>query len=122
MNSYYKRIKRYKKELHLDDNPQGFLCDDEDRAIINVGAENYDDVFSPYCFKGGDTLPLELVSYLNQKANTIPLDYDLVIRFHVKQASEEKRREIKAAVRENYKNDIRSIDRKMNRTFVFTLW
>ncbi len=27
----------------------GFVCDDQGRAIINVGAENYDDIFSPYC-------------------------------------------------------------------------
>lgn len=65
----------------------GFVCDDQGRAIINVGAENYDDIFSPYCYKGGDTLSSSLVEYLNQKSNVIPLEYDLTIKFHVKDAN-----------------------------------
>ena len=115
------RIKKYKKQLHLKPNNDGFVCDDENRAIINVGAENYDDIFSPYCYKGGDTLSSNLVEYLQQKSNAIPIDYDLTIRFHVKNASEEKRKEIELAVRENYQSEILGIDKRMNRATIFSI-
>ncbi len=115
------RIKKYKKQLHLKPNYDGFVCDDEDRAIINVGAENYDDIFSPYCYKGGDTLSSDLVGYLQQKSNAITLDYDLTIRFHVKNASEEKRKEIELAVRENYQSEIQGLDKRMNRATIFSI-
>ncbi len=50
------RIKSLKNKLKEIEDGDGFVCDDQGRAIINVGAENYDDIFSPYCYKGGDTL------------------------------------------------------------------
>ena len=115
------RIKKYKKELNIKPNNDGFLCDDGNRAIINVGAENYDDIFSPYCYKGGDTLSSDLVGYLQQKANAIPLDYDLTIRFHVRNANEDKRKEIELALRENYKSEIQGIDKRMNRATIFSI-
>lgn len=116
------RIKALKKKFNTTSVEQGFVCDGEERAIINVGAENYDDIFSPYCYKGGDTLSPTLVDYLQQKSNTIPLDYDLTIRFHVKNANEQKRKEIQAAVKENYRSDTLGIERKMHRTTMFSLW
>ena len=115
------RIKKLKQKLSMIDDGEGFVCDEEDRAIINVGAENYDDVFSPYCYKGGDTLSSSLVEYLNQKAGAVPLDYDLTIRFHVKDATEAKRKEIQAAVKENYQSEVYAIERKMKRTTMFSV-
>src|SRR5574344_1156952 len=116
------RIQKLKKRLKFRTGKDGFNCDDEDRAIINVGAEYYDDIFSPYCYKGGDTLSQNLVDYLLEKAEAIPLDYDLVVRFHVKNASEEKRQEIKEAMRENFENDIHGIEKRLSRTLFFSLW
>ena len=115
------RINKLREKLNTIDDGDGFVCDEEDRAIINVGAENYDDIFSPYCFKGGDTLSSSLVDYLAQKSGAVPLDYDLTIRFHVKGASEEKRKEIQAAVKENYQSDVHAIERRMKRTTSFSL-
>ena len=117
-----KRIKILKQGLKYKKNNDDFVCDSDDRAIINVGAENYDDVYSPYCYKGGDTLASSLTEYMQQKANAVPLDYDLTIRFHVKHATEEKRKDIESAVKENYVNQIRGIDKRMQRTTIFSLW
>ena len=116
------RIRYFKKLLKNKIDDDGFTCDNKERAIINVGAENYDDIFSAFCYKGGDTLSRSLVEYLDQKASAVPLDYDLTIRFHVKNATEEKRREIKNALRENYQSDIHGIERRMNRTTIFSMW
>ena len=118
----YKRIKDLTTELNNIEDSDGFTCDKDGKAIINVGAENYDDIFSPYCFKGGDTLSLELVEYLWEKQAVIPLQYDLTLRFNVKNADEAKRKEIQMAVKENYENDIHGTDQRLHRLTVLSVW
>ncbi len=115
------RIKKLKNKLKEIEDGDGFVCDENGKAIINVGAENYDDIFSPYCYKGGDMLSSSLVEYLNQKSNVIPLEYDLTIKFHVKDATEEKRKEIQSALKENYQSSIYGVDLRMRRTAIFSL-
>ena len=117
-----RRISILKKKLKYKKNNDDFVCDSEDRAIINVGAENYDDIYSPYCYKGGDTLSSTLTEYLKQKSNAVPLSYDITIRFHVKHATEEKRKDIESAVKENYVNQIRAIDKRIQQTTIFSFW
>ena len=116
------RVKNLKDKLKEIEDSDGFVCDEKGRAIINVGAENYDDIFSPYCFKGGDTLSSSLVEYLNQKASVIPLEYDLTIKFHIKGANDEKRKEIQSALKENYESTIYAVDQRLHRTMIFSLW
>ena len=116
------RIKDLSAQLKNIEDSDGFVCDENGRGIINVGAENYDDIFSPYCFKGGDTLSLEMVEYLWEKQAVIPLDYDLTLRFNVKNANESKRKEIQTAVKENYEHDIRGTDQKLHRLRVLSIW
>ena len=118
----HNRIKDLSGQLKNIEDSDGFVCDDEGRGIINVGAENYDDIFSPYCFKGGDTLSLELVEYLWDKQGAIPLDYDLTMRFNVKKADENKRKEIQMAVKQNYENDIHATDQKLHRLTLLSIW
>ena len=116
------RIKQLKVKLKDLDDDDYFECDEEGRAIIEVGAENYDDIFSPYCYKGGDTLSLELVEYLKKQSGTIPLDYDLNVRFNVKNADEKKRKEIQMAVKENYEIDYMGIEQKINNLNLLSAW
>ena len=116
------RIKSLKNKLKEIEDGDGFVCDDQGRDIINVGAENYDDIFSPYCYKGGDTLSSSLVEYLNQRSNVIPLEYDLTIKFHVKDSNGEKKKEIQSAIKENYESAIYGVDQRMHRTTIFSLW
>ena len=117
-----KRLKHLSTQLKNIEDSDGFVCDDDGRAMINVGAENYDDIFSPYCFKGGDTLSLELVEYLWDKQGAVPLDYDLTLNFNVKNADENKRKEIQQAVKENYENDVHAVDQKLHRLYVLSGW
>jgi len=116
------RIRDLSAQFKNIEESDGFVCDEEGRGIINVGAENFDDIFSPYCFKGGDTLSLEMVEYLWEKQAAIPLDYDLTLRFNVKNASEARRKEIQTAVKENYENDIHGTDQKLHRLKVLSTW
>lgn len=117
-----KRIKELKSALKYKRHNNDFVIIDDERAIINIGAENYDDIFSPYCYKGGDTLSSTLVDYLQQKSNAVPYDYDLTMRFHVKNATEEKRLDIENAIKENYVNEVRGLEERMHRTTVFSMW
>ena len=48
-------------------------------------------------------------------------EYDLTMRFHVKNATEEKRQEIENAIKENYVNEARGIEERMHRTTIFSL-
>ncbi len=116
------RTKQLKDKFRSITNRKSFSFDSLGRAIIDVGAENYDDVFSQFCYKGGDTLSSSLVQYLMQKSNTIPLKYDLTIRFHIKNASEDKKQEIQNAVKQNYETDIQGINNRMNKALLFSLW
>ena len=50
------RLKQLKSRLRYKRKNDDFVTDENDNAIINIGAENYDDIFSSYCYKGGDTL------------------------------------------------------------------
>ena len=67
-------------------------------------------------------MSLELVDYLWEKQGAVPLDYDITIQFNVKDANEEKRKEIQAAVKENYEQDIHAIDRRLHRLSVLVTW
>lgn len=117
-----KRTKVLKRKLNELEDDDIFECDEEGNAIIEVGAENYDDIFSPYCYKGGDTLSLELVEYLKKQSGTIPLDYDLNIRFNVKNADEKKRKEIQMAVKENYEIDVLGLEQKIRNNTIKGIW
>ena len=117
-----RRLKQFKSRLTYKRKNDDFVTDESDNAIINIGAENYDDIFSSYCYKGGDTLSSELVEYLQKKSDAVPLDYDLTLKFHVKDATEEKRKDIQSALRENYVNDVREIQERIHRVTVFSIW
>ena len=57
-----------------------------------------------------------------EKQAAIPLDYDLTIRFNIKNASESRRKEIQTAVKENYENDIHGTEQKLHRLTVLSVW
>lgn len=116
-----KRIRDLKKSLKKSGNQNSYEINEDGQAVINIGAENYDDIFSPYCYKGGDSLAYEMVAYLEEKAESVPLDTDLVMRFHVKNASDSKRVEVEQAVRANFRNDIVGLKRQMRRNDIFSL-
>lgn len=119
----FKRLKKLRKGVAFKKNinKDGFKVDEEERAIINIGAEKYDDIFSPYCYKGGDMLAAQIKEYIEKKAETVPLDYDLTLRFHIKEASDTKRKEIKDALKENFETEIRGINKRMHSNNIISI-
>lgn len=98
---------------------------DEDangRGIIDVGAENYDDVFSYYDLDGESVLDREFEEFLEAKADAIPMNKELALHFHVKNATEGKRDEIDRTIKTNYKRVVRAYNRKLHRNTMFTIY
>ena len=54
--------------------------DSNGRGIIDVGAENYDDVFSYYDLDGEGVLDKEFDEFLEAKADAIPMKQELALR------------------------------------------
>lgn len=111
---------KLKKTKLVDD--EWYDIDGNGRGIIDVGAENYDDIFSYYDLDGENVLDREFDEFLEAKADAIPLGTELTLHFHVKNASEQKRDEIDRAVKNNYKRELRAINRKIKRNTIFSLY
>ena len=117
----YKRNKDLRKNTKLNKDEK-FKIDDEGRGVIEIGAENYEDIFSYYSLNGSNVLDWEFNNFLEAKADAIPLKYDLSLHFHIKQPDEIKEQEIKYAVKENYEREIHSINRKLHSNTMFALY
>ena len=119
-------FKKYKQTRKLEHSKltedEWYDVDSNGRGIIDVGAENYDDIFSYYDLDGESVLEKEFDSFLEAKADAIPLDVELALHFHVTSPSKIKRKEIESAVKNNYKREIRALNRKIHRLSVFTLY
>ena len=117
----YKRYRDLKKNTKLNTDEK-FKVDQDGRGVIEIGAENYEDIFSYYSLNGSNVLDGEFVNFLETKADAIPLKYDLSLHFHVKKPDEIKEREIKYVLKESYEREIHSINRQLHNKTLFTLY
>lgn len=99
-----------------------FDTDSNGRGVIDVGAENYDDIFSYYDLDGENVLDKEFDDFLEIKADAIPLKQELALHFHVKDPTEEKRLEIERAIKNHYKRELRANNRRLHRISLFSLY
>ena len=116
----FKQIRKLKNSKLADD--EFYDTDENDRGIIDVGAENYDDIFSYYDLNGENVLDGEFGEFLDKKANAIPQKVELALHFHVKNANDEKRDEIDRAIKNNYKREVRAINRKLQHNTLNTIY
>lgn len=119
----FKRIKQIRKleKSKLGDD-EFYETDANNRGIIDVGAENYDDIFSYYDLNGENVLDDEFAEFLDKKAKAIPQKVELALHFHVKDPTEEKREEIERAIKNNYKREVRAINRKLQKNAKFSIY
>lgn len=115
-----KQIRKINSSRLSDD--EWYDEDSNGRGIIDVGAENYDDIFSYYDLEGENVLDREFVEFIEAKADAIPLKKELALHFHVKGANEEKSEEIDRAIKGHYKKELRASIRQMGRTSKFALY
>lgn len=120
MFKMFKQMRKINKSKLSND--EWYATDENGRGIIDVGAENYDDVFSYYDLDGESVLDNEFVEFLEAKADAIPLKEELAIHFHIQEPSEEKRLEIEKAVKNHYKREIKALNRKLHRISMFSLY
>lgn len=116
----YKELKKINNSKLSDE--EWYDTDSNGRGIIDVGAENYDDVFSYYDLEGENVLDDEFDAFLEAKADAIPLKKELAIHFHVKGANEAKRIEIERAVKNHFKREIRALNRKVHKNTMICIY
>ncbi len=116
----FKQIRKLENSKLADD--EFYETDENDRGIIDVGAENYDDIFSYYDLNGENVLDSEFSEFLDKKATAIPQKVELALHFHVKDANEEKCEEIDKAIKNNYKRELRAINRQLHRNSLNTIY
>lgn len=116
----FRQMRKIKNSKLSEDEWYGI--DANGRGIIDVGAENYDDVFSYYDLEGENVLDGEFDEFLKAKADAIPLKTELALHFHVKNASEAKRDEIDRTIKNHYKRELRATNRMLRRSNIFTLY
>lgn len=119
----FRKIKQLRKlnNSKLSDD-EFYETDSNGRGIIDVGAENYDDIFSYYDLNGENVLDDEFSEFLDKKAGAIPQNVELALHFHVKDASEEKCEEIDNAIKNNYKRELKSLNRKLHKNSMSSLY
>lgn len=120
MFKFYKQMRKINKSKLSDD--EWYDKDDSGRGIIDVGAENYDDIFSYYDLEGENTLDWEFIDFIEKKADAIPLKDEISIHFHVKGANEEKKEEIDKAIKNHYKRQLKSNHRTLHRDNLMCLY
>lgn len=109
----FKKLRKINHSKLSDD--EWYDTDSNGRGVIDVGAENYDDVFSYYDLEGENVLDKEFNEFLEAKADAIPLKKELALHFHVKNANETKREELDRAIKSHYKRELRALNRQKQR-------
>ncbi len=119
----FKRIKQIRKleKSKLGDD-EFYETDANNRGVIDVGAENYDDIFSYYDLNGENVLDDEFAEFLDKKSKAIPQKVELALHFHVKNPTDEKKEEIEHAIKNNYKREVRAINRKLQKNAKFSIY
>jgi len=115
-----KKLRRLNNSKLTDD--EYYETDANGRGVIDVGAENYDDIFSYYDLDGENVLDREFSEFVEAKAEAIPPNKELTLHFHVKDATEEKRDEIDRVIKKHYSRELRAINRKLHRNATITLY
>ena len=115
-----KQLKKINNSKLSDD--EWYETDTNGRGVIDVGAENYEDIFSYYDLEGENVLDKEFDEFLESKADAIPLKQEIAIHFHVKNANDSKCEEMDRAIKNHYKRELRALNRKLHKTNLFTLY
>lgn len=118
----FRRLKKlnslYNSKLGYEER---YFVDEYDRGIIDVGAEHYDDLFSYYDMDGKSILDKEFIDFIEMKADSIPLNKELSLCFHVPDANEEKRLEIEKTLKDTYIKQSYIINRKIKDNTKFSV-
>ena len=115
-----RQLRKLNKSKLVDD--EFYETDANGRGVIDVCAENYEDIFSYYDLNNTNVLDGEFEEFLDAKADAIPLKQEIALHFHVKDATEEKCEEIDRVLKDNYKRKLKAINRKLHRNTMFTIY
>lgn len=115
-----KQLNKLKKSSLSED--EYYKQDGSGRGIIDVGAENYDDILSYYDLEGENVLDREFDEFLRAKAEAIPIKKELSLHFHVRDANKDKKEEIDKVIKNHYKRELKALNRDLKQNLKFTLY
>lgn len=110
MFEIYKKTKSLKKNQKL--NSEESFLKEEGKAVIEIKTNDQSQLFSAF----GDGLSNELCTYIEEKADAIPLEYEIKIKFDTK----ENLKQVESCLKSKYEHDIHSINRQTNRNSLFS--
>ena len=114
----HRQIKKLKKSIAWRDAEEQYY-DKEGRAIINVGIQNADDIYSPFAYKTYELLNTEVSEYINICEGAIPFEDDVCIDFYTENPTTnvEKTR-IRQTIKRHYAEQAVAADRQLRKNLI----
>ena len=114
----HRQIKKLKKSIAWRDAEEQHY-DKEGRAIINVGIQNADDIYSPFAYKTYELLNTEVSEYIDICEGAIPFEDDVCIDFYTENPTTnvEKTR-IRQTIKRHYAEQAVAADRQLRKNLI----
>ena len=110
-----KKFRKVEKELNQD---KIYVVGSDGDAIINVKADEKEQVFSSYNFESNEKLNDELSDFIYDKAKDVPANKDIKIKIFTDFKADEK--EVQDAIKNNYKKEYINLKSEMKRNYIFS--
>lgn len=110
-----KKFRKVEKELNQD---KIYVVGSDGDAIINVKADEKEQVFSSYNFESNEKLNDELSDFIYDKAKDVPVNKDIKIKIFTDFKADEK--EVQDAIKNNYKKEYINLKSEMKRNYIFS--
>ena len=110
-----KKFRKVEKELNQD---KTYVVGSDGDAIINVKADEKEQVFSSYNFESNEKLNDELSDFIYDKAKDVPVNKDIKIKIFTDFKADEK--EVQDAIKNNYKKEYINLKSEMKRNYIFS--
>ena len=111
------RLRQLRRKSKLNSDNYVVNYDKYGRAVINVGAEDFEDLFSTFCLYDLDVPEPDLITYLDTRNQYIPNKYDLHIAMHIKNPDYPKQKKIESTIKQTYENRLHNLHRKVRNMY-----
>lgn len=116
-----KRLKAISKNERIKV-AQNFDRTEDERAIIEVGARDYESIISSYCVKSYLTLNPGFASYIETNANQVPINDDLQLDIYLdSRPTKKQRKNINSALKVHYAEKIARIQAMNKKTIILSI-
>lgn len=112
---FKKKLRQADKSIKQDNE---FIVDSEGRALITVKATSEQKIFSEFDYDSGEKLNSDLVQYIWDKAEFVPINRDIKIKIYTGKTTKEK--PVDNAIRGSFKKDYIALKAECRRNLWFS--